>query len=368
MLSILSFFLDGEPIMECPEYPILVVDHDDNRRWFRAGDLIVGLRLMALPTLQKIWESPLLVYSNSGLMQTFIACLGPIISAQHEARTTGALPGIRRHLPNLLEGHTPHSMRRRTEQRLTSPLLSNAFEAFDRAIGPSQTSGQSTTEVEPISLYVTELVNMGFSNEEANTVLRRYSNNLERATEYLLNTRLAERSRRALGAEGSVSADAQPAPSTDDGNAQAAATADDSNAQAAEASVEQTQDTEPMSVDSTGQGEEGSREDTNAASDNNNADSSPKPSGILGVEPFTLPEWRKAREAEEDERREQLQKLRETLCASIAPRVIALMNEFKDKAVSQARGVLELVLRKNEAEPTVRVLLDSFMPLLDSVT
>ncbi|KAJ2150124.1 E3 ubiquitin-protein ligase tom1, partial [Coemansia sp. RSA 520] len=235
MLSILSFFLDGEPIMECPEYPILVVDHDDNRRWFRAGDLIVGLRLMALPTLQKIWESPLLVYSNSGLMQTFIACLGPIISAQHEARTTGALPGIRRHLPNLLEGHTPHSIRRRTEQRLTSPLLSNAFEAFDRAIGPSQTSGQSTTEVEPISLYVTELVNMGFSNEEANTVLRRYSNNLERATEYLLNTRLAERSRRALGAEGSVSADAQPAPSTDDGNAQAAATADDSNAQAAEA-------------------------------------------------------------------------------------------------------------------------------------
>ncbi|KAJ2649316.1 hypothetical protein IW137_001102 [Coemansia sp. RSA 1287] len=209
---------------------------------------------------------------------------------------------------------------------------------------------------------------MGFSNEEANTVLRRYSNNLERATEYLLNTRLAERSRRALGAEGSVSADAQPAPTTDDDNAQAAATADDSNAQAAEASVEQTQDTEPMSVDSTGQGEEGSREDTNAASDNNNADSSPKPSGILGVEPFTLPEWRKAREAEEDERREQLQKLRETLCASIAPRVIALMNEFKDKAVSQARGVLELVLRKNEAEPTVRVLLDSFMPLLDSVT
>ncbi|KAJ2389828.1 E3 ubiquitin-protein ligase tom1, partial [Coemansia sp. RSA 2611] len=388
MLSIMSFFVDGEPIMECPEYAMLAVEHDERRGWFRPGDMVVGLRLAALPTLQKIWESPLLVYgSSSSLMQSFIACLGPVVCAQHEARTNGSLPGIRRHLPGLMERHGLQSTRRGSGTQTPVPLLARTIGSFGRSSPLARTPVHASATAGPNPMYVSELEAMGFTTEQAEAALTRHSNNLARAANDLLSSamtggdRPAESSAsaasgQAQGDQPVVSSEAAPEPAEP-----ATASEGGTDSQAPEDSptaggAQPTQDSQPMSVDGSRQDPAGSNDDDGAGSANDSgsdgggsrSNHGRRSPAQKGIEPYSLAEWRAAREAAEDENRLQLQKLRETLRESIAPRVIALVDAFKDQAVPQVRGVLELILRKNESGPATHVLLNAFTPLLDSVS
>ncbi|KAJ2449738.1 E3 ubiquitin-protein ligase tom1, partial [Coemansia sp. RSA 2336] len=366
MLSILSFFMDGEPILESPEFPSLVVDHDENRGWFRAGDFIVNLRLTALPTLQNIWESPLLVYGDSSLMQAFIACLEPIIAAQHETRSRGALPGIRRHLPSLLDHQMLQRSQRGSGTQTPIPALARALGSLERSSPLSRTPAQPEAAEEPNPAYVSELESLGFTNEQAEDALRRNANSLSRAANDLFSTVLSGRSQQQQQQEGTSS---QPDNDAAETQSQHNVASDEPAAEgppaeeasgsspAAEEDVQSSQGAQPMSVDSPE-----SDEESGSDSDND------QPPAKKGIEPFSSTEWREAQDAREDENRQKLKQAREALSASIAPRVIALIDEFKSKAVVQVQGVLELVLRKNEAGPTVHMLVNALTPLLDAVT
>ncbi|KAJ1872250.1 E3 ubiquitin-protein ligase tom1 [Coemansia sp. RSA 990] len=369
MLSILSFFVDGEPILESPEFPSLVVEHDENRGWFRAGDFIVNLRLTALPTLQKIWESPLLVYGDSSLMQAFIACLEPIIAAQHETRSRGLLPGIRRHLPSLLDRQMLQRSQRGSGTQTPIPALARALGSLERSSPLSRTPTQPEATVELNSAYVSELESLGFTNEQAEDALRRNANSLSRAANDLFSTVLSGRGQQQQQQQQQEGTSSQPENDTVEPQSQNNTASDEPAAEepsaeetsgsnpAVEEDVQSSQGAQPMSVDSPESDEESSSDSDNA-----------QPSAKKGIEPFSSTEWREAQDAKEDENRQKLKQAREALSASIAPRVIALIDEFKSKAVVQVQGVLELALRKNEAGPTVHMLVNALTPLLDAVT
>ncbi|KAJ2618366.1 E3 ubiquitin-protein ligase tom1, partial [Coemansia sp. RSA 1358] len=125
---------------------------------------------------------------------------------------------------------------------------------------------------------------------------------------------------------------------------------------------EQTEPPEPMAVDSSDQeGESGNAGSSNQKPEEQNLSQS-------GIEPYNNHEWRNARDAEVSEQRQKLNKLRDELRDSIIPRAIEIIDKHKDKAVFQLRGVLKLVIRKNDSAPAVHMLLNAFTPLLDSAS
>ncbi|KAJ2844977.1 E3 ubiquitin-protein ligase tom1, partial [Coemansia brasiliensis] len=219
--------------------------------------------------------------------------------------------------------------------------------------------------------YVSELESLGFSTEQAEDALRRNANSLSRAANDLFSTVLSGRNQqRESTAENAASSQSQndAAGSQSQSNTETSGTSDEptegplaeeasGSSPAAEEDAQSSQGAQPMSVD-------GPESDDNSSSDGDD----PQPSTKKGIEPFSSSEWREAQDAKEDENRQKLKQAREALSASIAPRVIALIDEFKGKAVVQVQGVLELALRKNEAGPTVHMLVNALTPLLDAVT
>ncbi|KAJ2031003.1 E3 ubiquitin-protein ligase tom1, partial [Coemansia sp. S610] len=393
MLSILSFVLDGEPVVECPEYLALCQEHESQQLWFRSGDFVSELRLQAMPTLQLVWVSPLLVSGgNAQIMGSFIGCLGPVLSAQHEATSpkqaasatatragdSGAGSSVRerlaRHYQELLDqrrtllGGVEGS--RAAGARTPIPALGRRLFAPTSETGGALSSmdwpgflgsqGPATTAppVVPNSAHVDELMTLGFPRERAEAALIRNFNSLARAANDLLS-----------GAP-ETTAEAAPAPAS------------------ASASVpeeaETSQDTEPMAVDATataelsaassaGSGDESNAQpgsDANAAADSASASVPPPPATPdakpTGIEPFNQPAWRKARELEEEAHRALLVELREALRTSIAPQSIVIIDQLGEKAVIPIKGILELVVCKNESGPVVDLLLSAFMGLLEA--
>ncbi|KAJ2753368.1 E3 ubiquitin-protein ligase tom1 [Coemansia pectinata] len=386
MLSILSFVLDGEPVAECPEFLALCQEHEAERAWFRPGDFISALRFQAMPTLQLVWVSPLLVSGgNAQVMGSFIGCLGPVLSAHHEAASSkqatsaaaaraGDAAGasvrerLTRHYQELLDRrrallggvdggraagvHTPIPA---LSRRLFAPT-SEAGDALSLPTWPSLLGSPlgsdvptaSTPPVVPNSAHVDELMALGFAREQAEAALIRNLNSLARAANDLLS----------VGPE----AVAPPAP------------VPEAEAEA-EAEAEPSQDAEPMAVDTTttaelsaasssGSGDESSAQqgsDANAAPATATPDAQPS-----GVEPFNQPTWRKAKELEEEAHRIQLGALREALRASIAPQSIVIIDEIGEKAVIPIKGILELVVRKSESGPVVSLLLSALIGLLEA--
>ncbi|KAJ1891737.1 hypothetical protein LPJ71_007603, partial [Coemansia sp. S17] len=388
MLSILSFVLDGEPVAECPEFLGLCQEHEAERAWFRPGDFISSLRLQAMPTLQLVWVSPLLVSGgNAQIMGSFIGCLGPVLSAHHEASlskqaasTAAARAGdaagasvrerLTRHYQDLLDRrrallggadggraagvHTPIPA---LSRRLFAPT-SEAGDALSLPAWPSMLGSPlgsdapaaSTPPVVPNSAHVDELMALGFAREQAEAALIRNLNSLARAANDLLS----------VGPEAATAAPAATAP-------------------VPEAEAESAQDAEPMAVDtattadlsaasSSGSGDESSAQqgsDANAAPAPAPATATPdaQPSGI---EPFNQPTWRKAKELEEEVQRAKLEALREALRASIAPQSIVIIDEIGEKAVIPIKGILELVVRKNQSGPVVSLLLSALIGLLEA--
>ncbi|KAJ2710635.1 E3 ubiquitin-protein ligase tom1, partial [Coemansia spiralis] len=364
MLSILSFILDGEPVAECPEYLVMCSEHLAQRRWFRPGDFVVQVRLQALPTLQRVWESPLLIHGNGNLVQAFLACLGPLLNPRHESQSMGTGAGLHRHAGGLLGGrHGSQGAGREPGAQTPLPLLSRALGVIGRSSPLSRTTYISDraaeTAREPNPALVDELVRLGFSVADATASLRRHSNNLARAANELLSPAVANRQHQGPDNAAEQGADQAAEPDSPPAVEQGADTQAADEQQGAE---QQAGDSEPMSVDSTG---EASGTPDAVASGESAADrpgeAGPEP---RGVEPFNSEEWRTAKEAEEDARREQLKQQREALRATIAPRVMALVDQFKDKAVAHVRGVLVLVLGKDESGPAVHVLLNALTPLL----
>ncbi|KAJ2100798.1 E3 ubiquitin-protein ligase tom1, partial [Coemansia sp. S100] len=378
MLSILSFVLDGEPVAECPEFLGLCQEHEAERAWFRPGDFISSLRLQAMPTLQLVWVSPLLVSGgNAQIMGSFIGCLGPVLSAHHEASlskqaasTAAARAGDAAGASDLLDRrrallggadggraagvHTPIPA---LSRRLFAPT-SEAGDALSLPAWPSMLGSPlgsdapaaSTPPVVPNSAHVDELMALGFAREQAEAALIRNLNSLARAANDLLS----------VGPEAATAAPAATAP-------------------VPEAEAESAQDAEPMAVDtattadlsaasSSGSGDESSAQqgsDANAAPAPAPATATPdaQPSGI---EPFNQPTWRKAKELEEEVQRAKLEALREALRASIAPQSIVIIDEIGEKAVIPIKGILELVVRKNQSGPVVSLLLSALIGLLEA--
>ncbi|KAJ2766639.1 E3 ubiquitin-protein ligase tom1, partial [Coemansia nantahalensis] len=189
MLSILSFILDGEPVAECPEYLVMCSEHVAQRRWFRPSEFVVKVRLQALPALQRIWESPLLIHGNGSLMQAFLACLGPLFEARHETQKAVAGPGLHRHL----SGRRGSQGQGGDSGALTpGPLLSRALGMLGRSSPllrmpalAASTSGEPAREPSPA--LVEELTQLGFSIADAAESLRQHGNNLARAVNELLS-------------------------------------------------------------------------------------------------------------------------------------------------------------------------------------
>ncbi|KAJ2336021.1 E3 ubiquitin-protein ligase tom1, partial [Coemansia sp. RSA 2673] len=214
----------------------------------------------------------------------------------------------------------------------------------------SDAPAASTPPVVPNSAHVDELMALGFAREQAEAALIRNLNSLARAANDLLS----------VGPEAATAAPAATAP-------------------VPEAEAESAQDAEPMAVDtattadlsaasSSGSGDESSAQqgsDANAAPAPAPATATPdaQPSGI---EPFNQPTWRKAKELEEEVQRAKLEALREALRASIAPQSIVIIDEIGEKAVIPIKGILELVVRKNQSGPVVSLLLSALIGLLEA--
>ncbi|KAJ2742153.1 E3 ubiquitin-protein ligase tom1, partial [Coemansia sp. BCRC 34301] len=368
MLSILSFVLDGEPVAECPEYLSLCQEHEGETAWFRPGDFVCELRLQAMPTLQFVWVSPLLVTGgNMQIIGSFIGCLGPVLSAQHESaspsskqaasgESTFTSSAVRerfgRHYQELLE-------RRRAamdERAAYTPIPTLGTRLF----GASGSSGQapnvartdspspsslSAPAVVPNPAHVTELLGLGFSRELAEAALVRNYNSLARAANDLFSGENA------------------PAPDT----APADETGDASEPVLEPASMllfESTPDAEPMAVDT--EAAVAADEPISATSSADEPDSAPAAKSS-GVEPYNQPAWRAAKESEEGVHRTQLKELRDALRASIAPQSVVIVDEIGEKAVIPIKGVLELVIvRKSESGPVVQLLLSAFVGLLEA--
>ncbi|KAJ2832762.1 E3 ubiquitin-protein ligase tom1, partial [Coemansia furcata] len=389
MLSILSFVLDGEPVAECPEFLAMCQEHEAERAWFRPGDFVSELRLQAMGTLQLVWMSPLLVNGGNGqIMGSFIGCLGPVLSGNHEATSskqaasaTAARTGntrtitgssirerLDRHYEELLDrrramlggaagGPTlAPSLRSRlfapasgTEDALSPPTWSSARGSPLGADVPAT----SAPPVVPNSAHVDELIALGFTMEQAEAALIRNLNSLARAANDLLS---------GAPEAPALAAAVAPVPA-------AAVEAETSQeAEPASSAPTETQDTEPMAVDTattaepsaaSGSGDESSVQQGSDA----NAAASEQPSGI---EPFNQPAWREAKEHEEDSHRIDFGLQRVALRASIAPQAIVLVDEIGEKAVIPIKGILELVVRKGEPGPVVELLLGALVGLLEA--
>ncbi|KAJ1734065.1 E3 ubiquitin-protein ligase tom1 [Coemansia biformis] len=380
MLSILSFILDGEPVVECPDFAALCHEHNAQQGWFRSGDFVVGVRLKALPTLQRIWESALLIRGNGNLVQAFIACLAPLLYSRQEARTAIMGVGLNRHLDGLLgERRTSQGPGRGPGAQTPIPLISRVlgrWSPLTRTPLLSEADAEleaSASAAEPNAALVAELVGMGFSTEDAVASLRQRDGNLARAANYLLSVTVANRAEQGPDRDGSTRGNEPAGAEATSSRAQGDRAAGDGagsdqpaeqGGAAGETDAQQAEGMAPMAVDDVVQ--LGGNDESAASRQGPSESEGVEPEGVepKGVEPFNSKEWREAREADEDAQREQLKQVRDALRASIAPRAVALVDEFKDKAVAHVRGVLVLVLGKDGSDAAVHVLLNAFTPLL----
>ncbi|KAJ2621035.1 E3 ubiquitin-protein ligase tom1, partial [Coemansia sp. RSA 1358] len=188
MLSILSFMVDGEPIVDCPEYSAICQEHIAHQKWFHPGGLLTKIRLTALPVLQKIWHSPLLIYSSGNLIQAFIGGIGPIIRGNRETVTPTSGSELRPHFSSLLERHRGSQANRRNSGTHTPiPLLSRALATTER---PNQSlleslRGDLTAAADDSEHWperIEELTSHGISLEEIREGLLR--NNLHLANTF----------------------------------------------------------------------------------------------------------------------------------------------------------------------------------------
>ncbi|KAJ1770309.1 E3 ubiquitin-protein ligase tom1, partial [Coemansia sp. RSA 1843] len=378
MLSILSFMLDSEPIVDCPDYAALCQEHVARRAWFNPGALITRVRLKALPTLQKIWKSPLLIRANHNVMQSFIGCVSPILNATREILTPAMGSSSRPHFPSFLDRHrATHGNRRSSGSQTPIPLLG-------RSLGPVNRHPQRPLFIDSLDATLNAAdSNDSFGDADSLQRLRMTAFNMLAETDGAANDADGESSGQAETAEASHreqhpdASGAHPSAAADPDGSEAAANdgpnsgSSDSHANSGEETGEaqgvgdeQASSAEPMAVDSSEQGDA----HATASSSTSNKGPGGQSSSQTGIEPYTNREWCDAREAEEVERRHRLNKLRDELFESIVPRAIEIVDEFRDKAVFQLRGVLKLVLRKNHSGPAVHMLLNAFMPLLDSVS
>ncbi|KAJ2324883.1 hypothetical protein GGI00_005201, partial [Coemansia sp. RSA 2681] len=219
MLSILSFVLDGEPVAECPEYLALCQEHESEATWFRPGHFVAELRLQAMPVLQFVWESRLLVSGgNTQIMGSFIGCLGPVLSAQHESSpSSSATPSSRQaatggdptsgsnaaaatlarlglHYQELLErrrtGLAAAAAGSRSAAGAHTPIPTLGGRLFGSSLSGSGNGAASPSfspAVVPNPAHVTELLSLGFSREQAEAALVRNFNSLARAANDLFS-------------------------------------------------------------------------------------------------------------------------------------------------------------------------------------
>ncbi|KAJ1950952.1 E3 ubiquitin-protein ligase tom1, partial [Linderina macrospora] len=397
LLSILSFMSDGEPLAECPEITALMREHTNQQTWFRPSDVLVHVRTKVLSTLSMLWQSPLLIQGSANIAQSFTACLGPIISAQHEQRTsssaTSSAPGsqlsFRPGMPNYIDrrrlGQTPDGMPAlRPPLSTTMAMLSRTIGGIERASPlsqsnipfmpphPIQPTPARPHAVVPNPERVGDLMAMGFSREDAEAALRRNLNSLARAANDLL-AREAEAEDR-----GEESAEDNAEESDADANADADAASeamDDAHEEQRETEpAAEVSESEPMAVDDAAPSaeaapaaaaEEAAPPAEPSATEEQPALPAPT---VEGIAPFNDDGWRSKRVADEDADRELLGELRASIRDSIAPRAIELLGEFGEQAVMRLRGILELVMRKNDSGTIVHILLNAFTPLLSQVT
>ncbi|KAJ2234301.1 E3 ubiquitin-protein ligase tom1 [Coemansia sp. RSA 485] len=345
-LSILSFILDGEPVTEASEYASLCQEHELRLCWFRASDIIVEMRLQALPVLQHIWNSRLLFTGNNNLMQAYISCLGPVINARLETRSSSATLGLRTHFSGLASNRrgSQSGANRASGSQTPIPLLGRALGAGGRSspltqapVLPQPSNDESPAD-EPSA-------DEPSADEQPGDARQDGTRHVEGQADETLGAQQPgtqeHGSDRADADESESSADSDGDSDSDDGEAAASETA------------------APMSVDSSG----------SSAAQPNTVDASAEGSASahVGIEPFNQAAWREAREDEDKARREKLQSLRDQLKNSITPRAIAVVDELKDKAVVHAKNALELVLQKSESLPVTHMLMNAFTPLLDAV-
>ncbi|KAJ2448110.1 E3 ubiquitin-protein ligase tom1, partial [Coemansia sp. RSA 2424] len=398
MLSILSFVLDGEPVAECPEYLALCQEHESEATWFRPGHFVAELRLQAMPVLQFVWESRLLVSGgNTQIMGSFIGCLGPVLSAQHESSSSSsATPSSRQaatggdptsgsnaaaatlarlglHYQELLErrrtGLAAAAAGSRSAAGAHTPIPTLDGRLFGSSLSGSGNGAASPSfspAVVPNPAHVTELLSLGFSREQAEAALVRNFNSLARAANDLFS--------------GDSALPPPPPPPAETGESNEAGESSEPAARAEHSpppppASADTQEAEPMAVDTAttaessptpgGAGESSAQQGPEASAPSSAPSSAPaKPPG---VEPYNQPSWRAAKEQEEDVHRAQLKLVREGLRASIAPQSIAIIDEIGEKAVIPIKGVLELVIvRKAESGPVVQLLLSALVGLLEA--
>ncbi|KAJ2695632.1 E3 ubiquitin-protein ligase tom1 [Coemansia sp. RSA 1285] len=380
MLSILSFMLDSEPIVECPDFTALCHDHIAHRAWFNPGALVTSIRLKALPVLQKIWKSPLLVQANTNVMQSFIGCIGPILNSTREVLTPAMGSSSRPHFSSLLGRHrSAHGNRRASGSQTPIPLLGRALDPAGR--GPQRPlfidsldavlndtgSGDSLDDSDPLQRLRMTAFNMLGEADNSLGDAEGESGSRPAETDTTSHEQQGSSNDQPDAAAASAEDDAEDTGS-EDHDSEATDSDEDSDELDDVLDEEDEQlpsNAEPMVVDSS------EHRDSNAeasAGTSSQTQGKKKASSQHGTEPYSSHEWREARAAEDDKQRQQINKLRDEFHDSIVPRVIEVVDEFKDKAVFQMRSVLKLVLRKNHSGPAVHMLLNAFIPLLDSAT
>ncbi|KAJ1828506.1 E3 ubiquitin-protein ligase tom1, partial [Coemansia sp. RSA 2599] len=346
-LSILSFILDGEPVTEASEYASMCQDHELRLCWFRASDMIVEMRLQALPLLQHIWNSRLLFTGNSDLMQAYITCLGPVINARMEARPASSSLGLRTHFSALASNRrgSQSGAARASGSQTPLPLLTRSLGAGGRSSPLSQAPVLPQPSSDPLSDEPT-------SSEQVNSSGQGES----------------QQGQGQGQAEGTSDAQQQQIGREHGGDAGDNAGGEE---RGNEGEVPASETAAPMSVDSADSLPSNFEpSDVSVASANASEDLDvleDAPSGPAGVEPFNKQAWREAREEEDRTRRAKLQGLREQLKSSITPRAIAVVDELKDKAVIHAKNALELVLQKGDSLSVTHMLMNALTPLLDAV-
>ncbi|KAJ1725144.1 E3 ubiquitin-protein ligase tom1 [Coemansia erecta] len=357
IMSILCFILDGEPVMESTEYASLCQNHESQLCWFRSSDLIVEMRLQALPVLQHIWDSQMLFTGNNSLMQAFISCLGPILSAQHETRTVSPRSVIRTHFSGLLGGRSGSQSSSSREPGTQTPLP-----LFGRTAGSMERSSPlSQTPIQPVHS----------ADESASTSAAATSAEPMQTDDQSAAPEIATEAAPESSGGGEPSSEPRSSADSHPAEPQIADSMPGQNQAEGEDDTKDDVATASMSVDSV-ESVAGSAQPTEgnpAPGAGSSAGQTSRSSGLqTGIEPFNNTAWREAREEEDSARRAKLLTLRTALRASIAPRGIAVVDEFKERVVVQVKGALELVLRKNDSLTTTHMLLNSFKPLLDSVS
>ncbi|KAJ1942414.1 E3 ubiquitin-protein ligase tom1, partial [Kickxella alabastrina] len=324
MLSILSFIVDGEPLMESPELPALCKGHEEQQCWFRMSDFMVEVRLQALPALQHIWESQLLFTGSNNLMMAFMSCLAPVLNAQHETRTNSSRMGFRAHFPGLVERRrvgqpaaaSAGAAGRGSGAQTPIPMLGRALGAVERS------SPLAQTPIQPLSAESLEM-----ETQQSN-------NDTPEATPSVIAAPAGPSNDQSQGNDRSSEGDFATHMSIDSVESPVVPPASVDNAEATAVAITEAEAGEP-SVAPT------------------------------GIEPYNLPSWREAKDAEETAERERLKKIRGALRDNITPRVIAVVDEFKSKAVVQVKSALELVLQMGDSLADINMLMNAFKPLLD---